>query len=434
MTDPDTTICIPAYRAEGFVADAIESALAQSHGDIRILVSVDPAGDGTEDICRRYTTDPRLELVINHTRLGWIGNSNACLARIETPFYAFCFHDDRMHPDFVARLRPELLDHPEAVSAAGAIEHFGDVDMRVEQPNLDGSPFDRVLTRLAGTYGNSYSLKTLMRSAPVHDGLRLPRNVDGYYGDWPFSVAYALAGTFRGVPETLYYKRMWPGSVTAGWTRIGLEDRIEAEIGFRAEILRLIQTAQVLTPAEKTALTEIMLHRITGRPDLAEDAETFAEALRGRGTAEIMTRLVNGDGAGAAPPLGAGGAEDSRAARASMLEQSARWLGRQGATTAALADARRALVHAPERASLHIYCARLLMQLGRTGRDQALDHAARAMENAPDDWEAHLVHARLCAAGGDRDAARISAIRAQELAPPDTPAIEKLLKRLDRDR
>ena len=56
MTAPDVTICIPAYRSQDFVHRAIESALGQENADIRVVVSVDPADDGTEAVCQRYAS------------------------------------------------------------------------------------------------------------------------------------------------------------------------------------------------------------------------------------------------------------------------------------------------------------------------------------------------------------------------------------------
>lgn len=48
----DVTICIPAYKSAGFVGKAIESVLGQSYGDLKLLISVEPTDDGTEDVCR----------------------------------------------------------------------------------------------------------------------------------------------------------------------------------------------------------------------------------------------------------------------------------------------------------------------------------------------------------------------------------------------
>ena len=81
------TVCVPAYNAAGWIADTLDSIAGQTFADFRVVISLDRSEDESESVCRRYLADPRFELVVQPNRLGWVGNVNALIARVETPFF-----------------------------------------------------------------------------------------------------------------------------------------------------------------------------------------------------------------------------------------------------------------------------------------------------------------------------------------------------------
>ena len=50
----DISVVIPAYNSERFVAEAIESALGQSHPPVEVIVIDDGSTDGTADVVRSF--------------------------------------------------------------------------------------------------------------------------------------------------------------------------------------------------------------------------------------------------------------------------------------------------------------------------------------------------------------------------------------------
>ena len=92
------------------------------YGDVsalRVLVSVDGSSDGgrCREACEPFAADPRFRIVAQPRRLGWVGNCNWLIGRVETPFFALLPHDDLLHERYVERLLGELRSRPRADGA-----------------------------------------------------------------------------------------------------------------------------------------------------------------------------------------------------------------------------------------------------------------------------------------------------------------------------
>ena len=74
MQPVHVSIMIPTYNQESFLAEAIESCLAQDYADLEIIVADDCSTDATPEVARRYRKDPRFVYVRNTENLGRVGN------------------------------------------------------------------------------------------------------------------------------------------------------------------------------------------------------------------------------------------------------------------------------------------------------------------------------------------------------------------------
>lgn len=118
------SVLIPVYDAAPFVAETVRSALAQTHGALRVLVAVEPGGPEAPHepaaslaALAPFAADPRLTVTVNPQRLGWTGNINGLLRSVETPFFAILPHDDLWHPRYLETLLGELAAVPDASCA-----------------------------------------------------------------------------------------------------------------------------------------------------------------------------------------------------------------------------------------------------------------------------------------------------------------------------
>lgn len=125
---PLVSVLMTAYNREDFIADAIESMLAQTFTDWELIIVDDCSRDRTAEIANRYAArDSRIRVFINERNLGDYPNRNhaATLARGE--FLKYHDSDDLMYPHCLAVMVPLLIAHPQAsfALAPGAREWPG---------------------------------------------------------------------------------------------------------------------------------------------------------------------------------------------------------------------------------------------------------------------------------------------------------------------
>jgi Glycosyl transferase family 2 len=118
---PVVTVAITNYNREVLLAQSIESVLASTFGDFRLLVVDDGSTDGSVEVARSYARlDPRVDVVRNEHNLGDYPNRNRALSLVETPLLKYHDSDDIMYPhclDLMVRL---LRDEPRASLALSA--------------------------------------------------------------------------------------------------------------------------------------------------------------------------------------------------------------------------------------------------------------------------------------------------------------------------
>ena len=72
---PRISVCVPTYNYGNFIADCIESVVAQTITDWELIICDDCSTDDTAEIVKRYSqSDRRIKYVRNEQRLGMNGN------------------------------------------------------------------------------------------------------------------------------------------------------------------------------------------------------------------------------------------------------------------------------------------------------------------------------------------------------------------------
>ena len=78
MAQVESSIGLPVFNGENFLAPAIESILGQTYDDFELIISDNASTDATSQICRDFARrDSRVRYIRNARNLGADPNYNA---------------------------------------------------------------------------------------------------------------------------------------------------------------------------------------------------------------------------------------------------------------------------------------------------------------------------------------------------------------------
>lgn len=169
-------IGMPAHNDVGYVAEAIESLLCQSHGDFTLFISDDASTDGTEDVCRSFARqDPRVRYERHPENIGIAANMAHVRDRTSSTYFAWAADDDVWHPSFLEVLTEGLNRCDDAVLAFCPYQLVDESGAPIERRHVDysGPRPHRRLAKLTRTWSDAPGYGLFRRSATL--GMRFPR-------------------------------------------------------------------------------------------------------------------------------------------------------------------------------------------------------------------------------------------------------------------
>lgn len=123
------SIVIPTYNGEKFVAQAIESALAQTRPADEVIISDDNSTDGTLRVCEHYKD--RLKIFVNcKGPSGFVDGWNNAIDKASSDFISILHQDDLLAPTFLEEIEVALSLHPDVkhiVTPCNYIDENGDI-------------------------------------------------------------------------------------------------------------------------------------------------------------------------------------------------------------------------------------------------------------------------------------------------------------------
>jgi glycosyltransferase involved in cell wall biosynthesis len=135
---PLVSVIMPTYNAAAFVAETIESVLAQRYEPIELVVVDDASDDATPEIIERYAQrhPDRIRFRRAGERKGPCRRRNDALDLAGGSLIAWLDHDDLWEPDKTAREVEVLLERPEVGLVYSGYEAF-DSETREPMPWRD---------------------------------------------------------------------------------------------------------------------------------------------------------------------------------------------------------------------------------------------------------------------------------------------------------
>jgi GT2 family glycosyltransferase len=290
VTPPTPRICVavPVWHGAEFVAETLESVLGQRGAELTIVVSVDGGDETSAAACQPFLADPRVRLLVQPRRLGWVGNCSAALAAAaaEGVDYA-CLqpHDDVLEHDYLAALLAAAEANPDAAVVYSDIQSFGTNDRVIRQPTIAGSPFERQLGLLRDHFA-AVAFRGLTRVAALRSILPMAGNpCENFAADTVWMARQALAGDLVRVPRALYRKRYHANNTHTQWFAWSYERRITAWIRHCLDMLAEALKASN-TPSERRLLRGVarmrLLQRATSTSPYHEDLVDMNPLARAR--------------------------------------------------------------------------------------------------------------------------------------------------------
>ncbi|MEX2218540.1 MAG: glycosyltransferase [Phycisphaerales bacterium] len=199
---------MPVRNGENYLAAALESALGQSMGDLRVIISDNASEDATEEIARRFVaTDARVEYHRQARNIGAAANFNFVLDRADGRYFRWSAHDDVLGPEYL-RLCTERLDADRALAVChtltGCIDGQGDPDgtyddeLALDDPSASHRFYRTLWTDHFTEIWGLMPLAVARRAGPMQ----------GYVGaDRGYLSALVLLGRVGYVPEYQFFRR-----------------------------------------------------------------------------------------------------------------------------------------------------------------------------------------------------------------------------------
>ena len=182
--EPHVSIIVPCYNYGRFLAEAVESALGQTHAPLEVIVIDDGSTDDSYDVASRFGPPVK---VLGQPNQGLVAVLNRGLHEAVGEYFVILSADDALRPAYVETLLTALLEQPGSAYAYSAMEYFG-----AKSGVFPAKPFSPALL-LAGNYINATALTRRADALAVGGFHPNPENA---WEDWDFWLRLLESGKY----------------------------------------------------------------------------------------------------------------------------------------------------------------------------------------------------------------------------------------------
>lgn len=202
-TLPLVSVIIPAYNAERFIRQTLESVLAQTYQNIEVLVVDDGSQDQTGEIVREFATRDDRILLLTQPNSGVAAARNLAIQHSNGEFVAPIDADDIWHPQNIEKQVKCIM---QADSSVGVVYSWSfDIDEK-NQPtgNFHASTIEgKVYATLLCHYFLGHGSCSLIRRNCLDKVNGYNPQLKNSCEDWDLYLRIAENHEFKAVPEFL---------------------------------------------------------------------------------------------------------------------------------------------------------------------------------------------------------------------------------------
>lgn len=205
------SIITPLYNQAEYVAETIESALAQTYKDVEIIVVNDASTDGSLDVANRYAD--RIKIVSNPVNRGLPATRNVAIAHSTGDLILPLDSDDKIDPDYLEKTVPLMTEGVGIVSTWMWFEPVPEAAAKGHgwsQAGAPGSPWHIfVPTKQQILTGNCLPVCSLIRKTALDEVGGYDETFTGGAEDWGLWAALISKGwRVALLPEYLFHYRV----------------------------------------------------------------------------------------------------------------------------------------------------------------------------------------------------------------------------------
>lgn len=259
---PEVSVALCTWNGERFLAEQLDSVLAQEDVAFEVVALDDGSSDGTRALLERYATrEPRLRWQANENNLGATASFERAMALCRAGLIAPCDQDDVWHPRKVARLVAAIGDADLVYCDSSYIDAEGrTLDRRVsgDMAMLQGDrPASFLLANSVSGHASLVRRELFERARPFPQGA---------YHDWWLALCAAGRNGVRYLDEPLVDYRRHAATISpmgksdasprdATGSRTWLEHRLRLMRAYAGTGLRDADVAAAFAAALDDAVT-----------------------------------------------------------------------------------------------------------------------------------------------------------------------------------
>jgi glycosyltransferase involved in cell wall biosynthesis len=229
---------MPVYNGEKYLAEALDSILAQTYRDFELVISDNASTDNTEQICHRYArADTRIRYYRNERNLGASKNHNRVFELSTGEYFKWAAYDDVLAPELLEKCVSVLDKDPSIVlcySKTARIDTHGTIVGTYEHKMRLSSmkPHER-FRGIINKHNPCLPIFGVMRA----DLLRMTPLFGNYVGtDRNILAEITLTGRAYEIPECLFFRRDHPNTYSYRFYKQGSVSGAQAADKYREQV------------------------------------------------------------------------------------------------------------------------------------------------------------------------------------------------------
>lgn len=212
------TVVIPSFNPGKYLGKAVESVLAQTESEWRLVLVNDASTDDSLDLVAPGLADPRISVLENETNRGQAESLNRGLSQVDTPFFLQLDADDWLEPRAIERFLSTAATLDDEVGLIVSSVVVFDEDTGTSRPVRQAKWGKNYANRYQILLANLFPWQKFYRTSALRDiGGWPPDPESSWRNVEDLAIFLRLIEKYRihWLDELLYYYRIHSSNITA---------------------------------------------------------------------------------------------------------------------------------------------------------------------------------------------------------------------------